>query len=170
MRMKEVKPGPIKTAQAIFYGPINHTMDHLAQQAWEIRKFWDETFDTPKAMEMAKPLGIRSIYHANAIKQNAERTKEDGLMILNAVQLSDSLAFVTFPGELFDTLGQQMEDRSPYQKTLLFGYSHHHIGYLPSMAAYRYTSYETDITRFAPGTGEEVVDEWVRMLKELRRS
>ena len=169
-RMKPVEPAPIKTLQRVFYGPINHTMDHLAEEAWKIRSFWNETFDTKKAMEMAAPLGIRSVYHANAIKANSERTDEDGKMILNAVQLGKELAFVTFPGELFDTLGARVEDSSPYGRTLVLGYSHHHVGYLPSMVAYKYSCYETDITRFAPGTGEKMADTHVDMLNELKNS
>ena len=168
LRMQPVEAGKIKVLQKVFYGEINHSMDHLADKAWEIRDYWNRTFDKATAMEMARPLGIRSVYHANAIKQNSMHRKKDGKMILNAVQLSDELAFVTFPGELFDVLGQQVEDRSPYQKTLLLGYSHHHVGYLPSMVAYKYSSYETDTTRFAPGTGETVVDQWVAMLRELK--
>lgn len=168
MQMQPIKTGRIKLLSREYFGEINHSMDHLADKAWEVRDYWNRTMDRAGAMEMAKPLGIRSVYHANAIKQNSMRTKEGGLMILNAVQLSDELAFVTFPGELFDSLGQRMEDQSPYQKTLLLGYSHHHVGYLPSMVAYKYTSYETDSSRFAPGTGEAVVDEWIRMLRELK--
>ena len=168
MRMKPVEPGPIKTLQQKFYGPINHSMDHLAEKAWEIRSFWNETFDTPKAMEMAKPYGIRSIYHAGAIKTNADRTPEDGLMIFNAVQLGKELAFTTFPGELFDAIGQRIESDSPYKNTMLFGYSHHHVGYLPTMEAYKYSCYETDITRFEPGTGEKVAAFHVDMLSKLK--
>ena len=36
------------------------------------------------------------------------------------------------------------------------------------MTAYKYTSYETDITRFAAGTGEEVANTYVQMLKRLK--
>ena len=91
-------------------------------------------------------------------------------MILNAVSLADQLAFVTFPGELFDSLSVRMEENSPFNTTLLFGYCYHHINYLPSMAAFKYGSYEVDTTRFQPGTGEKVADTYVEMLKELKES
>ena len=55
-----------------------------------------------------------------------------------------------------------------FAMTMMMGYCHHHIGYLPSAVAYKYTSYETDITRFAPGTGESVADQFVEMLRELK--
>lgn len=52
---------------------------------------------------------------------------------------------------------------------MLFGYSHHHVGYLPTMAAYKYSCYETDTTCFAPGTGEQVADTHVDMLNRLKK-
>ena len=91
-------------------------------------------------------------------------------MVLNAVTLGKELAFVTFPGEMYDTLSVRIEDNSPFKTTLMLGYCYHHIGYLPSAAAYKYGSYEVDVTRFAPGTGETVADTYVEMLKELKNS
>ena len=89
-------------------------------------------------------------------------------MILNAVSIGDEFAFVTFPGEMFDSISVRMEENSPYFTTMMLGYCYHHLGYLPSAVAYKYTSYETDITRFAPGTGEMVADKHVEMLRELK--
>ena len=167
--MKEVAPAPIKTKQLHFYADINHTMNHLAKEGQRIWAMWRETYDKAKCEEDAAQFGMHSIYHAWAVYANSTRTKEkDGLMILNAVQLADQLAFVTFPGELFDSLSVRMEDASPFNTTLLLGYCYHHINYLPSMAAFKYGSYEVDTTRFKPGTGEQVADTYVEMLKELK--
>lgn len=167
--MKEVAPAPIKTKQLHFYADINHTMNHLAKEGQRIWEMWRETYDKAKCEEDAAQFGMHSIYHAWAVYANSTRTKEkDGLMILNAVQLAEQLAFVTFPGELFDSLSVRMEEASPFNTTLLLGYCYHHINYLPSMAAFKYGSYEVDTTRFKPGTGEEVADTYVEMLKELK--
>ena len=87
---------------------------------------------------------------------------------MNTVAIGDSFAFVTFPGELFDTISVGVEEGSPYETTMLIGYSKGHIGYLPSAYAFEYTSYETDITRFAEGTGEIVRDQYIAMLEGLK--
>ena len=87
-----------------------------------------------------------------------------------AVCIGDEFAFVTFPGELFDTISVGIEEGSPYPTTMLIGYSTGHIGYLPSAYAFEYTSYETDITRFVEGTGEIVRDEYIRMLSEIKEA
>ncbi len=160
--------GKIQTKQITFYGKINHTMDHLAEPAREIRHVWDTTFDKERCAQMSEPYGIRSVYHAAAVYWNSRRNdKDDGWMILNAVSLGKDFAFVTFPGEMFDSVSVRMEENSPFPMTMMLGYCYHHIGYLPSAAAYKYTCYETDITRFAPGTGEAVADAQVEMLREL---
>ena len=167
--LKEVTPGPIKNKQVKLYADINHTMNHLAEEGQRIWSMWRETYDKELCETEAAKSGIHSIYHAWAIYANSTRTREkDGLMVLNAVSLGDELAFVTFPGELFDSLSVRMEDGSPFRTTLLLGYCYHHIFYLPSMAAFKYGSYEVDTTRFKPGTGEQVADTYIEMLKELK--
>ena len=106
---------------------------------------------------------------ADAIVANYSRTTEkDGKLIMNAVSIGDSFAFVTFPGELFDSLSVRMEDGSPFKTTMLLGYCYHHLNYLPSMAAFKYGSYEVDVTRFQCGMGETVADTYHQMLKELK--
>lgn len=167
--MQPAKPGKVGFTQVEFYGDINHTMDHLVEEAKKIDAEWEANYDLAKCTEMGLPHGIRSPYHAQAIIWNSERTRErDGKMILNAVSIGEDLSLVTFPGELFDAISAHLEVVSPFRTTLLMGYCYHHIGYLPSMAAFKYGSYETDITRFAAGTGEAVGDTYLNMLRQLK--
>ena len=168
--MKPVAPAAITSKQVQFYGDIKYVSEELATGAQIVVDLWKETYDRALCVEKGKPYGLHSPYHASATLSNLKRTKEkDGLMILNAVTLGEELAFVTFPGEMYDTISVRMEDNSPFATTLMLGYCYHHIGYLPSKAAYKYGSYEVDVTRFAPGTGETVADTYVEMLKELKK-
>lgn len=167
--MRKVPTGAVKTKQVRFIGHINHTMDHLAEVGKSLRQRWNQDFNWANYKEEAESYGIRSPYHAGAVWWNSLRNdEEDGWMILNAVAIGEEFAFVTFPGEMFDSISVRMEENSPYFTTMMLGYCYHHLGYLPSAVAYKYTSYETDITRFAPGTGEMVADKHVEMLKELK--
>lgn len=167
--MKDVTPGPINTRQVKVYGEINKPDETLAEAARMVRKVWEETYDRQLCVDKGWDLGIHSPYHAGALLANLKRTKEeDGWMILNAVTLGQELAFVTFPGEMYDAISVRMEDGSPFATTLMLGYCYHHIGYLPSAVAYKYGSYEVDVTRMAPGTGETVADTYISMLKELK--
>ena len=167
--MTEITTGQIETVHFDYYGEINHTFDSLYMQAKTVSSVWNTTHSYDEARPFMTPYGIRSVYHANAIVANYSRTKEtDGRLTMNAVCIGDEFAFVTFPGELFDTISVGIEEGSPYSMTMLIGYSTGHIGYLPSAYAFEYTSYETDITRFQAGTGEIVRDEYIRMLTELK--
>lgn len=169
--MRQVPTGAVKAKQVRFIGNINHTMDHLAEVGKSLRQRWNTDYDWSKYKDEALSYGIRSQFHAGAVWWNSLRTdEEDGWMILNAVSIGEEFAFVTFPGEMFDSISVRMEENSPYFTTMMLGYCYHHIGYLPSAVAYKYTSYETDITRFAPGTGEKVADKHVEMLRELKNS
>ena len=167
--MKEVTPAPIQTRQVKFCGEINHSQDRLAEEGARIWNLWSQTHDLTLCRQECEAHGFTSIYHANAVASRSRMTPEDGLLILNAVTLGKELAFVTYPGELFDSLSVRVEENSPFRTTLLFGYCYHHKFYLPSMAAFKYGSYEVVTTRFVPGTGEQVADTFVEMLKEMKQ-
>ena len=167
--MTPIESGQVKTVQYEYWGDINHTFDSLYTQAKVVSAVWAQTNSWDECRPHMNPYGIRSPYHANAIVANYSRTTEkDGKLIMNAVSIGDSFAFVTFPGELFDAISVGVEEGSPFQSTMLVGYSNGHIGYLPSAYAFEYTSYETDITRFAEGTGEIVRDQYISMLESLK--
>ena len=40
-------------------------------------------------------------------------------------------------------------------------------GYIPSALGYKNGGYSTDITRFAPGTGEELVADYLEILQKI---
>ena len=167
--IRPVEPGAIRTKQVTVFGKINHANDHLIEQAKEIFALWKETYDKPLCVEKAAQYGLHGPYHASATISNYSRTdEEDGKLILNAVAIGDHFAFVTYPGEMFDSISVRIEDNSPFDHTLLLGYCYHHAGYLPSSAAYKYGSYEVDVTRFQSGMGETVADIYNQMLKELK--
>ena len=87
---------------------------------------------------------------------------------LNVFTLGDQLAFCTAPNEIFDTNGAYVEDNSCYEHTIFLGYTNGTEGYIPSAFGYEYTCYESDNTRFVPGTAELLVENHVNMLKELK--
>lgn len=167
--MRPVQTGLIKTQQRKVYGTLRTYPEEKLEYARMVQQVWRETFDREKCVEVGLPYDIHSPYHAGAMIASTKRTQEDdGWMIINAVAIGEEFAFVTFPGEMYDSVSVRMEENSPYFTTMMLGYCHHHIGYLPSAAAYKYGSYEVDITRFASGTGEMIADTQVEMLKELK--
>jgi len=165
--MEKMEPGIIRSKQVIFPGKINHTTDHLVEKAKEIKEYWAETGDYSGAVRMGKPYGIRTALQAGGIVKRSTMGETFDLE-LHAVCLNDKLAFATAPNELFDTNGQYVEDKSPFEHTMVFGYTNGQHGYVPSAYAWIYTCYESDTTRFAPGTAEEIAAQQLVMLRELK--
>jgi len=61
---------------------------------------------------------------------------------LAAVRLSEDLALISSPGEVFTELGQAIVGQSPFAGTIFSGYTNEAIGYVPTPAAYAEGGYE----------------------------
>lgn len=113
----------------------------------------------------AQTLGIETIYHANAIVTNS-KLAEYKYYELNIISIGD-VAFVTMPMEFFDTTGMQIKDGSPYEMTVLLGYSCSKGQYVPDYEAWGHGGYESYKTYFARGTAEEAVGYYLQTLNEF---
>ncbi|MEM4311671.1 MAG: neutral/alkaline non-lysosomal ceramidase N-terminal domain-containing protein [Nitrososphaerales archaeon] len=94
----------------------------------------------------------------------------------------NDIVLVFTPGELFDKLSRKIKEESPYRNTIVLSETTTH-GYIPPREAYEEVSnmslrefidpkawwaYGATYTCYvAPGTGEKVVDEALKLIKEL---
>ncbi len=166
--MTKVDTGRIQHQQVEYSPQVKKVDSVMYSQAMMISSLYDQMGNTQDFKDIMATTQIRSRYHANAIISNAGLTEGNAKMTLNAVSIGEDFAFVTFPGEMFDTISVNVEEGSPYDSTMFIGYSVHHVGYIPSLIAFEYTSYETDITRYEAGTGEAVGEQFIKMLTELK--
>lgn len=83
-------------------------------------------------------------------------------------RLSDDLAIVGLPGEVFVELGLAIKTRSPFDQTLVVELSNDVPAYIPTRKAFAEGSYETVNSRLTPGSGEMLVEEAVKLLESLR--
>lgn len=84
--------------------------------------------------------------------------------------LIGDVALVGVPAEFFTALGQEIKRRSPFRHTYVAELANDWIGYLPDRRGFQQGGYQTwtGLHSFtAPGTGEAVVDEAVKLLGEL---
>ncbi len=79
-----------------------------------------------------------------------------------------SVAFVGFGGEVFNELGTAVKSASPFRPTFIFTHCNGAAGYVPTRPSYSEGGYEVQSSSFAPGGGEQIAEEAVRMLKELQ--
>jgi hypothetical protein len=83
-------------------------------------------------------------------------------------RLSDDLAIVGLPGEVFVDLGLTIKRGSPFARTLVIELCNDNPAYIPTKKAFVEGSYETVNSLIQPGGGEAMVETALRLLKELK--
>lgn len=78
------------------------------------------------------------------------------------------IAFVGLGGEVFTEIGQAIKKASPFSYTFVLTHCNGAGGYLPTRSSYPEGGYEVQVSPFAPGADERLVQEVERMLKDLR--
>ncbi len=86
---------------------------------------------------------------------------------VQVVAISDSLAIVSLPGEVFVELGIALKIASPFKYTFIAELANGSIGYIPNRSAYPEGLYEVLSARCVEGSGEILVEEALKMLKEV---
>ena len=85
---------------------------------------------------------------------------------VQVISLGDDLAWVSLPGEIFVDLGLQIKRGSPFKQTMIAELANGSIGYVPTRVAYAQGNYEVVSARCAEGSGEKLVDEALKQLRE----
>jgi hypothetical protein len=88
---------------------------------------------------------------------------------VQVIAFSDDLAIVSLPGEIFVELGLALKKASPFKHTFIAELANGSIGYIPNRSAYAEGNYEVVSARCVAGSGEILVDEAVRLLKEVAK-
>ena len=83
-------------------------------------------------------------------------------------RLSDEVAVVGLPGEVFVDIGLAIKKASPFPTTLVIELCQDDVAYVPTQKAFTEGSYETVNSRIAPGGGEMMTEAATRLLNELR--
>jgi len=86
---------------------------------------------------------------------------------ITVARLGD-IAFVGLGGEVFNELGKAIKSASPFKTTLVMTHCNGAAGYMPTRPSYDEGGYEVQSSPFAPGAGEQLVEEATRMLHELK--
>jgi neutral ceramidase len=87
---------------------------------------------------------------------------------VQAIRLGDDTAIVMLPGEVFAELGLAIKAASPFRTTLVVELTNDALGYIPTKKAFVEGSYETVNSRTEPGSGEQLVEAAIGLLKELK--
>ena len=117
-------------------------------------------------LALMKKYGFESKYSYNGIISSGEVTVKTYKLYLGSISFGD-LAFIGVPYEMFDNNGVQIKEGSPFNTTFILTAAGGYWGYIPSIEYFtEYGGYEVDATQFAQGTGEKLVDEYLKLLKQ----
>jgi hypothetical protein len=83
-------------------------------------------------------------------------------------RLSDDVALVSLPGEVFADLGLAIKKASPFPVTMVVELAQDCPDYVPTRKAFTEGSYETVCSWIEPGGGEKLVETAARLLQEVK--
>lgn len=160
--LAEVEGSGIATQRAVVQVDVDHSWDHMLEQANEVYKLW-KTTDAKTALALAKQYDIHSCLQASAIRRRADMPLHDELEI-NAFRVG-GVGFTTGTYEMFAESGNQIREGSPYEFTFLITGNYR---YIPAERNFDYRCYEADIGYYAKGTAELLVDKYIEMLNKIQ--
>ncbi|MEN6575489.1 MAG: neutral/alkaline non-lysosomal ceramidase N-terminal domain-containing protein [Phycisphaerales bacterium] len=82
-------------------------------------------------------------------------------------RISDEVAVVGLPGEVFADIGLAIKKASPFPITLVIELCQDSVAYVPTRKAFAEGSYETVNSRIASGGGEQMADAAIKLLISL---
>ena len=154
----------IRVSREIFTVDVDHSWDHMLEQANEVYDTWKK-IGKKEGDELGKTYGFTSSYQSRDIRIRATMDATTNLE-LNVFRIGD-MAFFTSENEVFSTVGKYVRSCSPYKPVFIItGNSR----YLPCEQAYDYRSYEADTGIFAKGTAEKVARKLVEMLRKMKET
>ena len=169
--LSDVKPARLSPMKLVHYNHYGYfqtdTEGKDLDQAREICDAFDRG-DTDAVRDLCLEYGFHSNYHAKAILGRSTMPKDAGKEIQMAALSLGEVGVVFAPYEMYDTNGMQIKARSPFEMTLICGYTNNAFGYIPSAVGFQNGGYEVDACTFAAGTAETLVEVYLRLLNEVK--
>lgn len=122
--------------------------------------------------------GLYSKYHAKHYSGRKDMKSGDTkILTISALSFGD-VGFVVAPYEMYDTNGVEVRRDSPFAITFVTTMAGMpelesrslSNGYIPSQLGYDNGGYSIDISRYAPGTGEDLCRDFVGMLRQMKNN
>lgn len=182
----QVSTGDVKAKAVTVQYNVNHVDEaDLLDEAKEVNDALKRSEAEGKAV-LEKYPQLSSVYHAKYIVIRSQLGATLPLTI-GAISIGD-VAFTFHQYEMYDQNGMELKAGTtdtavtdfndgayaelerydnPYAMTVICSLANGHEGYIPGSYAYPNRGYTVDITRFAQGTGEELVTDYLEILNEL---
>jgi neutral ceramidase len=156
--LQPVSPGPLRAKSAIVELALPEvTPEQIAEATATLAAIQDDR--GANFMEQVRAYRVLDV---------AGREGRPHRVEVQAISLGPDVAWVALPGEVFVELGLAIKQRSPFPHTHVVTMANENIGYIPDRRSYAEGNYEPESARCAPGSGEQLVEAAVTLLKTLR--
>ena len=160
--LKDIEDTTIKSVAKQQIVQIDHSWDHMINEANEVYDLW-KTQGKTAGDALGAQYGFTSSYQARAIRDR-KKMSLTGELTIGAFRVGP-IGFTHGTYEMFSDHSNYVKENSPFEITFLItGNS----TYIPSSEAYDYRSYEADTGFYAQGTGEQLAKEYVNLLNTLK--
>ncbi len=88
--------------------------------------------------------------------------------VQQAVRIGDTV-FVTFPGEVFTEIGLKVKQRSPLEKTFIFGLAGAFDNYLPTAEEFKEEGYAALISPYSPNAEQVLIDTSLELIGKVQK-
>ena len=163
--MQEIEPGLVKVSTQVYQGKVRKDSGEMISAGMKFKDVYDAGGTVYEAQKASGGL-INSIYTVYGM-QNRQSLGEYKDINMYTIAVGD-VAFVGAEYEMFDTNGMEIREQSPFAMTFICCYCNGRNGYIPSAIGFEKGCYEMDNGYFVPGTGETMVEEYVKMLNGLK--
>lgn len=160
---EELALGKLQIRAEKYMAWVNHGQDHLAGRALEISEIADPTERT----EALHAIGINNRYEMWGVIRRS-RLPLQNPTCLSSVSVGD-FAMAFCPHEMFDILGKQLRDASPFPMTFPCNYADEYCGYMPAQCMVPHGEYEVNMCYYIPGTGETEILHLLSQLHDMRK-
>ena len=160
--MQEVTDTQIKSVSLRYEVAIDHSWDVMISEAMEVHNLW-KSVGWDAAAAKSKEYNFSSVYQSRAIRQRASKPATERVLI-GALRVGP-IGFTAGTYEMFSDHSRYVRENSPFDINFIITGN---AGYIPSAEAYDYRSYEADTGMYARGVGEQLAQEYVRLLEGLQ--
>ena len=159
-QMQEVNTGKIKVSYKNVKVAVRKDDEETVKKAKEVNSYPEGSGSYKILLEK---YGFSSKYEVSAIIKRAN-SKETEDLYISAFSFGD-IGFVSVPYEMFDTNGMQLKEGSPLKMTFILTNANGWAAYIPSADAVPHGGYEVYHSQYVFGTGENIINELLTMLK-----
>lgn len=163
--MKEPQQPSVAFSRETFEIPRRRIDDQRVRWARGVLDAWDG-----KALNLVD--GLPDEFYATEALKLKELESEPYHSEVQVFKLSEEVAIVSFPGEIFVEFGLEVKQKSPFAHTIIVELANDCCGYVPTRRAFEEGGYEPTPARSSqldPCAGELIVEKALKQLNQLKQ-